>query len=42
MKQNCISAKADIDKYFKQKSIQENLTRVGESITAKESDIENS
>ena len=27
MKQNFISAKADIDKYFKQKSIQENLSR---------------
>ena len=39
MKQNFILAKADIDKYFKQKSIQENITRVGESIIAKESDI---
>ena len=39
MNQNFISAKADIDKYFKQKSIQENIIRVGESITVTESDM---
>ena len=39
MKQNFISAKADIDKYFNQKLTHGNTTKIDESVTAKESDI---